>query len=268
MHTAAHFFEMKRKGEKIAMLTAYDAPTARMQAEAGIDVILIGDSVGTNVLGYASEQDVKLSDITHHVRAVRRGAPDTFLIGDMPYATYPDVATGLATARTIMEAGANMVKFEGARTDLVAAIVAAKIPLCCHIGLEPQNHEEKRLKGKTAADAKKLIADAQAIDAAGMNMVVLELIPAEVAAAITKILKAPTIGIGAGPDCDGQVLVMTDVLAYTGASFRHNKRFAEVGPAMKTAFSTYVSEVHGGQFPTHAHAFHMKEDELRMMREG
>ena len=266
MSTATRFFEMKRQGKPIAMLTAYDAPTARAQAEGGVDVILVGDSVGTNMLGYTSEREVKLSDITHHVAAVRRGAPDTYIIGDLPYATYDSVAQGLDSSRAIIAAGANMVKFEGPHVDLVEALVKEGIPVCCHLGLEPQHHEEKRLKGKTATDAAKLVADAIAVDKAGMSMIVLEVIPEEVAQVITQKLKAPTIGIGAGRFTDGQVLVMPDVLGYTQSNFRHNKRFAEVGIAMREASAAYTREVHERSFPAEPNAFHMPKDELALFK--
>lgn len=257
MRSAARFFEMKQKGEKIAMLTAYDAPTARAHAAGGVDVILVGDSVGTNMLGYASEREVQLADIAHHTRAVRRGAPDMFIISDLPYATYQSPEQALANARILVEAGADMVKFEGPLPEIVRAIKGAGIAVCCHLGLEPQNHEEKRLKGKTAAEARKLVEDARALDAAGMDMLVLEVIPEDVAEAATHAIKAPTIGIGGGRKTDGQVLVIVDVLGFTEANFRHNKRYAEVGAAMKQAAAAYVADVKSGAFPAEANAFKM-----------
>jgi 3-methyl-2-oxobutanoate hydroxymethyltransferase len=257
MQDAARFFDMKRNGEKIAMLTAYDAPTARAQEAGAVDLILVGDSVGTNMLGYASEKDVQLADIAHHTRAVRRGAPDTFIVSDLPYATYDTPEQAVASARVLVEAGADMVKFEGPLPEVVRAIKAAGIAVCCHLGLEPQHHEEKRLKGKTATEARKLIADSQALDAAGMDMLVLELVPEEVADAATRAVKAPTIGIGGGRRTDGQVLVIVDVLGFTDASFKHNKRYADVGKAMREAAAAYVADVHTGAFPAEANAFKM-----------
>ena len=268
MRDSARFFEMKRKGEKIAMLTAYDAPTARAQAAAGIDVILIGDSVGTNMLGYASEREVTLADIIHHTRAVRRGAPEAFIASDLPWATYTNPAQAVACARELVAAGADMVKFEGALPDIVRAIRDAGVAVCCHLGLEPQNHEEKRLKGRTAAEARKLVADAQALDAAGMDMLVLELVPEEVADAVTRAVKAPTIGIGAGRRTDGQVLVIVDVLGFTDAAFKHNKRYADVGKAMRDASAAYVADVHSGAFPAEANAFKMPKDEREAFGAG
>lgn len=261
MRSAARFFEMKRRAEKIAMLTAYDAPTARAQAAAGVDVILVGDSVGTNMLGYASEREVQLADIAHHTRAVRRGAPDMFVIADLPYATYQSPEQAAANAKILVDAGADMVKFEGPLPEIVRAIKGAGIAVCCHLGLEPQNHEEKRLKGKTAAEARKLVADSKALDAAGMDMLVLEVIPEDVAEAATKAIKAPTIGIGGGRKTDGQVLVIVDVLGFTDANFKHNKRYAEVGAAMRQAAAAYVADVKSGAFPAESNAFKMPKEE-------
>ena len=264
MSISSRFFEMKRGRQPITVLTAYDAPTAKAQAEAGIDLILVGDSVGTNFLGYASEQDVTLDDIAHHVRAVRRGAPDTPILADLPYATYETPANAVASAKILVAAGADMVKFEGARPDIVRALCAAGIPVSGHIGLEPQHHAEKRLKGKTAEAANQLLADAIALDEAGIAMLILELIPEVVATRISKAIAAPTIGIGAGRDTDGQVLVITDVLGYTDAVFRHNRRFAEVGAAVRQAAATYVVEVRERRFPAPGNVFAMPKAELAL----
>ena len=261
MRSAARFFEMKRKGEKIAMLTAYDAPTARAEAAGGVDLILVGDSVGTNMLGYASEREVQLADIAHHTRAVRRGAPDTFIVSDLPFATYQGPEQAVANAKILVEAGADMVKFEGPLPEIVRAIKEAGIAVCCHLGLEPQNHEEKRLKGKTAAEARKLVEDSRALDEAGMDMLVLDVIPEVLADVVTRAVKAPTIGIGGGRKTDGQVLVIVDVLGFTDANFKHNKRYAEVGAAMTQAAGAYVAEVKSGAFPAEANAFKMPKEE-------
>jgi 3-methyl-2-oxobutanoate hydroxymethyltransferase len=262
MSKADRFFQMKREGKPIAWITGYDAPSARAQAAAGADVILIGDSVGTNILGYASEREVTLDDIAHHTRAVRRGAPDTFLISDMPWATYTNERQAVDSARKLVAAGADMVKFEGALPRILKALVEDGVLVCSHLGLEPQNHEQKRLKGKTAADARAILDDALMMDAAGHSMLLLELIPEELSEAITKAVKAPTIGIGAGRATDGQVLVWPDVLGYTEHGFRHNRRYAEVGKAMFEAASAYVRDVHARRFPGAENVFHMPKDEL------
>lgn len=267
MSRTARFFEMKQRGEKIAMLTAYDYPTAKAEAEAGIDIILVGDSVGTNMLGYQSEQEVTLADIAHHLRAVRRGAPDTFLLADLPYRTYETVDMAVANAKILAAAGTDMVKFEGPRPEIVAALVAAGMNVCCHLGLEPQHHAEKRVKGRSADDALRLVADAVALDKAGMSMVVLELIPEEVGAQITKAIKAPTIGIGAGRYTDGQVLVVCDVLGFTDANFRHNRRYREVGRDMREAAGLYLQDVRARAFPGEANVFRMPKEELAALAE-
>ena len=266
MQKADRFLEMKRRGDKIAMLTAYDAPTARALAEAEIDIVLVGDSVGTNMLGYSGEREVTLADMVHHTAAVRRGAPQTFVISDLPWATYETPAQAVASARELVRAGADMVKFEGARPDVVAALVAEGVDVCCHLGLEPQNHLDKRLKGKTAADARQLVADAQALDEAGMAMLVLELVPEEVAEAITRVVEAPTIGIGAGAKTDGQVLVVVDALGVTEANFRHNRRYAEIGRAVRDAARAYVEDIHSGAFPGEANRFKMPKDEAELFK--
>lgn len=264
MSKTARFFEMKREGRPIAVLTAYDAPTAKAEAEAGVDILLVGDSVGMNMLGYASEKEVTLADICHHVRAVRRGAPEAAIIGDLPYMTYETPDMALANARLVIEAGADIVKFEGPRADIVETLVGASIDVCCHLGLEPQHHAEKRFKGRSAQEAEQLVQNAIRLDGAGMSMLVLELIPEEVAAATSQAIKAPTIGIGAGRKTDGQVLVICDVLGFTPANYRHNRRYQEVGGLMSAAAKAYVSDVRGKSFPGEANVLHMAKDELEI----
>ena len=268
MRSAKRFFDMKAAGERIAMLTAYDAPTARFQALAGIDIILVGDSVGTNILGYASEKDVTLADIAHHTRAVRRGAPDAYVIGDLPYRTCETPMDALENARILVEAGADMVKFEGTKPEIVRALKDAGLAVCAHIGLEPQHHEEKRLKGRTADEARSLVASAKTLDDAGVDMIVLEVIPEELGAAITKAVRAPTIGIGAGRGTDGQVLVVVDALGIGDGTFKHNRRYGALGEATRDAFAAYVRDVHAGAFPGPENAFRMKAEELKLFAAG
>lgn len=256
------FFDMKRRGEKIAVLTAYDAPTAQAEEDAGIDLILVGDSVGTNVLGYASEREVTLDDIAHHVRAVRRGAPDTPILADLPYATYDTPDMAVASARRLIAAGADMVKLEGFYPDIVRALVAGGIKVCGHLGLECQHHDEKRLKARTADEARRLEANAVAMAEAGLSLLVLELIPEPVATRITRALAIPTIGIGAGRQTDGQVLVITDVLGLTKVGFRHNRRFAELGTATRDAAKAYVEAVRAHEFPAAENVFSMAKGEM------
>ena len=262
MSIPERFFEMKRQGRPIVVLTAYDAPTARLHAEAGIDLILVGDSVGTNILGYQDEREVTLADILHHVRAARRGAPEAAIAADLPYGTYDTTADAVTNARAIVSAGANIVKFEGARPEIVAALKSAGIAVSGHLGLEPQHHAEKRLKGKTASAAQELLDNAVALDKAGLSLLILELIPEELASAITKAVAAPTIGIGAGRGTDGQVLVTTDMLGMTAANFRHNRRYAEIGQAAREAVAAYAADVRNRRFPGPENIFLMPKDAL------
>ncbi len=268
MSIKARFFEMKRQGQPIAVLTGYDFPTAKAEAAAGVDLILVGDSVGTNVLGYQSEQEVQLADIAHHVRAVRRGAPQTPILADLPYHTYETPQTAVANAQKLRDAGADLVKFEGARPEIAAAIIAAGIPVCGHLGLEPQTHRDKKLRGRSATEAARLVADAITLDKAGISLLVLELIPEEVAAKVTGAIAAPTIGIGAGRHTDGQVLVVTDLLGLTGLSFRHNRRYADLAPLIGTAITDYVRDVRRHAFPSEANAFAMPKDALLAFESG
>ncbi len=256
----ATFLE-KKQGRLIAVLTAYDYPTAKAEAAAGIDVILVGDSVGTNVLGYTSEKEVTLADIAHHVRAVRRGAPETPILVDLPFGSYDSPAAAVTNAKRLVEAGADLVKFEGPRAEIAAALTAAGIACAGHLGLEPQHHPEMRLKGRSTEEAAQLLADAQALDRAGVSLLVLELIPEEVAARITKAIAAPTIGIGAGRMTDGQVLVVNDLLGITGGNFRHNRRYAELGAEIGTALANYVRDVHEKHFPAEENVFHLTPEE-------
>lgn len=260
----SRFVEMKRKGEKISMLTAYDYPTAKAEAEAGIDIILVGDSVGTNILGYESEQQVTLADILHHLRAVRRGAPKSVILADLPYRTYETPELAVANAEKLREAGADIVKFEGPHPTIAAALVAAGFAACGHLGLEPQHHLDKRLRGRSAEEAKRLVTEAQALDRAGIALLVLELVPEEVAEKVTKAIGAPTIGIGAGRYTDGQVLVVSDMLGLLPLEFRHNRRYHEFGPLIRDAMAHYVRDVQDGRFPAEANVFHMPQDELSL----
>jgi len=258
---ATHFAGMKRRGEKIVVVTAYDAPTAQAAVEVGVDIILVGDSVGVNVLGYAHEREVTLSDMSHHIAAARRGAPETYIIGDLPFATYETQAQALASAKSLCEAGANCVKLEGARAELVRALKAADIDVCGHIGLESQHQAQKRRQGKTASAALRLLEDAQALDAAGQDFIVLELIPEELAAAITREISAPTIGIGAGAQTDGQVLVVNDLAGITRREFKHNRRYGAVGDVLRSALAAYAADVRSGSFPGPEQSFRLVEEE-------
>jgi 3-methyl-2-oxobutanoate hydroxymethyltransferase len=211
------FRETKKRGEKITALTAYDYPTARLLDESGLDVILVGDSLGMVVLGYEDTTEVTLADMVHHTRAAARGVKRALLVGDLPIHSYDDAAQAVSSARALMEAGAQAVKLEGGASHVaqIEAIIAAGIPVMGHIGMLPQSVREEggyKVKGRTQAEAEALLADAAAVEKAGVFAVVLEIVAAETARRITETLEIPTIGIGSGSHCDGQILVTHDLI--------------------------------------------------------
>ncbi len=211
------FRDTKKRGEKITALTAYDYPTARLLDESGIDVILVGDSLGMVVLGHEDTTEVTLADMVHHTRAAARGVKRALLVGDLPIHSYDDAEQAVSSARALMEAGAQAVKLEGGATHVaqIEAILAAGIPVMGHIGMLPQSVREEggyKVKGRTQAEAEALVADAVAVQKAGVFAVVLEIVAPETARAITHVLEIPTIGIGSGSHCDGQILVTHDLI--------------------------------------------------------
>jgi 3-methyl-2-oxobutanoate hydroxymethyltransferase len=267
MRDLTRFVEMKHSGCRIAVLTAYDAPTAKALHQAGIDILLVGDSVGTNLLGYASEREVTLADMCHHLGAVRRGAPEAVIIGDLPFGTYETPEAASASARRLVEAGADIVKLEGFRPHIVEALIEASIMVCGHLGLEPQHHARKSIKARSARDAVELVQNAIALQQAGISLLVLEMVPEEAAAAVTRSVGVPTIGIGSGGMTDGQVLVIVDVLGYTAENFRHNRRYQEIGGLVSEAAMSYVRDVRSRAFPAKAHTSHMAPEELVAFRD-
>jgi 3-methyl-2-oxobutanoate hydroxymethyltransferase len=259
--------EMKQRGEKIAMLTAYDYATAKLVDEAEIPLILVGDSLGMVVLGYESTIPVTMEDMLHHTKAVVRGTQKAMVIGDMPFMTYHiSVEDALYNAaRFIQEGGAQAVKLEGGLTvaEKVKRIVECGIPVMGHIGLTPQSIHQFggfKIQGKTPEAAARLLEDARALETAGAFAVVLETVPAPLAKLITKKISIPTIGIGAGPDCDGQVQVINDILG-SFADFvpRHAKQYAKLTDIISKAVSSYRDEVKAGKFPTEKHSHQMDE---------
>lgn len=255
---------MKKKGVLITMLTAYDYPSAKLAEEADIDMILVGDSLGNVVLGYNSTIPVTLDDMVYHTRAVARGAEETFIVADMPFMTYHgDIDESLRGVRRLMQEGhAHAVKMEGGEeiAGTVKRIVQSGVPVLGHIGLTPQSVNQiggYRIQGKDAQDAQRLMNDAKALEAAGAFAIVLELVTEEAAAEISKALSIPTIGIGAGRYCDGQVLVFHDILKY--ASPYRDKRFvktyADVGSIIREGITQYVKEVKDRSFPAEEHVF-------------
>ena len=262
--------EMKRKGQRIPMLTAYDYPTARLLDEAGIPIILVGDSLGLVVLGYDSTVRVTMEEMLHHTRAVVRGTQHALIVGDMPFMSYqPDIPTAIRNAgRFLQEAGAQAVKLEGGETvaETVRSIVQCGIPVMGHIGLTPQSANQLggyRVQGKTSEAAAQLIRDAHALEDAGAFSIVLECVPAPLSRIITQRLSVPTIGIGAGVHCDGQVQVLHDMIGlFTDFVPRHAKRYASMAETLKEAVASYVQEVQEETFPTEKESFSMDESVL------
>jgi 3-methyl-2-oxobutanoate hydroxymethyltransferase len=251
---------------KITCLTAYDYPTARLLDEAGVDVLLVGDSLGMVVLGYDSTLPVTIEEMLHHTRAVRRGTRHALLVSDMPYGSYhADAAEAVRNAtRFVKEAGAEAVKVEGGerRMEMISRLVDAEIPVMGHIGLTPQSVNAFggfRVQGKTAEASEQLLRDARAVEAAGAFSIVLESIPRELAARITAELRIPTIGIGAGPDCDGQVLVINDLVGLTfGHQPKFTRRYADVGAILSRAAAEYCRDVREGTFPSDEESYHAR----------
>ena len=252
------------QNKKITCLTAYDYPTARLVDEAGVDVVLVGDSLAMVMLGHDSTLPLTLDEALHHTKAVRRGVARALVVADMPYGSYHgDINESLRNAmRFVKEAGAEAVKIEGGerRLELIARLTEAEIPVMGHIGLTPQSVNALggyRVQGKTPNAAEQVLRDARAVEAAGAFSIVLEAIPRELAAEITKAVRIPTIGIGAGPDCDGQVLVLHDLLGLTFQNPpKFARRYANVGETILKAVREYCADVENGRFPTDAESYH------------
>ena len=275
-NTVSTLLKQKQSGDKITMLTAYDYTTAKIMDECGVNAILIGDSLGMVMLGYENTLPVTMEDMIHHTAAVSRGAENAFVVADMPFMSYQvSVQDAVINAgRLIKEGGANAVKLEGGAevSDQIRAIVNASIPVVAHLGLTPQSVNAFggfKVQGKSLDKARKLIADALEIQEAGACALVLEGIPAKLADIITKKLFIPTIGIGAGNGCDGQVLVYQDMLGLTtGHTPKFVKRFAEVGALMRQGITDYISETKEGSFPADEHTYAVDDDVINeLMKE-
>lgn len=260
---------MKKRGERIPMLTAYDYTTAQMIDAAEIPMILVGDTLGMVVLGYDSTVPVTIGDMLHHIKAVVRGAKRALVVGDLPFLTYTSPDQALHNAgRLLQEAGCQAVKLEGgaAVAPTVQRLTQAGIPVMGHLGFTPQSENVlgKRVQGKTAEAARQLIEDALLLEQAGAFAIVLELIPAPLAQAVSERLRVPTIGIGAGAGCDGQVQVIHDMLGlYTDFVPRHAKRYRSLADEIRGAAGEYAAEVRAGSFPTDSHSSKMNEAVLQ-----
>ena len=251
----------KERGERFVMLTAYDHPTARILDEAGIPVILVGDSVGDNILGYPNTVPVTMEEMLHHTRAVARGATNALVVGDMPFMSYQaSLEEGIRNAgRFLKEGGAAAVKLEGPMTDLATALVDRGIPVMAHLGLTPQSVHAMggyRVQGRSDRDAERLMLQAESMNKAGAFAIVLEGMPADVARRITKAVDVPTIGIGAGPHCDAQVLVLTDLLGLSSRTPpRFVKPYANLRQVITDAVTAFRDDVVDGRFPDTAHSY-------------
>lgn len=275
--TTVKMLKMKRDREPIAMVTAYDYPSAKLAEEAGADILLVGDSLGNVVLGYDSTIPVTLEDMIYHSRAVARGVTTAFVVTDMPFMRYHGSldSTLSAVARLMQEGHCKAVKMEGGAeiAQTVEAIVRAGVPVMGHIGLTPQSVHQMggyRVQGKTAEQARRLINDAKALEQAGAFAVVLELVPEELAKQISAELTIPTIGIGAGRYCDGQVLVFHDLLQYspTPDTKKFVRTYADIGAQIRTGISRFVEEVKSKQFPAEEHAFHGEQQPVGSLYGG
>ncbi len=262
----SHLATIPTEGHRrITCLTAYDYPTARLLDDAGVDILLVGDSLGMVVLGYENTLPVTVDEMVHHVRAVRRGARRALVVADMPYGSFHvSLDESVANAvRFVKEGGAEAVKIEGGekRMELIARLVEAEIPVMGHVGLTPQSVNALggfKVQGKTFEAAQQLIRDARGVEAAGAFSIVLESVPRELAVQLTEQLRIPTIGIGAGPDCDGQVLVFHDLVGLTfGGVPKFARQYANVAETISRAVSEYCDDVRNGRFPSDAESYHL-----------
>lgn len=271
--TVTFFQKQKKEGKRISMLTAYDYSTAALMEKAGIDAVLIGDSLGMTMLGLPDTLAVTMEDMIHHTLAVSRALNETFLIADLPFMSYQASVCEAVhnSGRLVKEGFAQAVKIEGGAKirEQIEAIVKADIPVCAHIGLTPQSVNTFggfKVQGKSEEAARKLIEDARAVEEAGAFMVVLECVPAKLAELVTRSLSIPTIGIGAGAGCDGQVLVYQDMLGmFSGIKPKFVKQFANIGDTMVEAFKAYDGEVKAGTFPDEEHTFPIADEILEKL---
>jgi 3-methyl-2-oxobutanoate hydroxymethyltransferase len=269
------FYRMKKEGEKITWLTCYDYPTAQFEEAAGIDMILVGDSLGMCVYGYQSTVPVTMEQCIIHCEAVRRGAPNTFVMGDMPFMSYQksDEDSVVNAGRFLKEAGVDAIKLEGGKRVIsrVKAILDAGIVVCGHIGLTPQSSGQlggHKAQGRTVESAQLVIEDALAIEEAGAHLLLLEAVPPEVAAFITRKLAIPVLSIGAGPECDGQLLIVSDLIGqFQAFTPKFVKKYANIAEVITSGMKEYVKDVRAGAFPVDEHCYHMLKGEEEKFKE-
>jgi 3-methyl-2-oxobutanoate hydroxymethyltransferase len=254
--------EKKKNGTPFSVVTAYDYPTAKIEEEVGIDLILVGDSVGTNVLGYSSETEVTMADMVHHLKAVCRGAPNSCIMVDVPFGAAPDPFTAFENGRLLIENGADVVKIEGwkEQKNTVMYLTEMGVPVCGHIGYNPQYHGSRaHVFGKDSADARELIRSAQTLEQAGAVLLLIEKVAEEVCRYITEKIKIPVIGIGSGRFCDAQVLVFHDIVGLSERSFKHARAFATLRDTTTFALRSYKNEVEQRLFPAEENVVHCSE---------
>ncbi len=266
----SHLLVKKRQHEPIVMVTCYDYPTAQIEDEAGVDIIFVGDSVGTNMLGYASETEVTMEDMLHHLKAVRRGVKEAYLLVDLPHQSYQTPSMALENAQRLLAEGADGVKLEGGieQVAVVRTLVAHDIEICGHIGFTPQTLGTKgRVQGRSSEQGKALLRSAQALEQAGLSLLVLELVSEPVSELITQHLHIPTIGIGSGRYCDGQVLVVTDLLGISPLERKLFKRYERLRERSTEALIRYKHEVQQRSFPTEDNSFtKISEEEVTVLK--
>lgn len=257
-----YLLDKKKNKQKIIALTCYDYTTALLQDKAGIDVIFVGDSVGTNVLGYEDETQVTMDDIVHHLKAVRRGVKESFILADLPHMSYQTPEQALENSKRLISHGADCVKLEGLQEDVVKCLIEHKIPVCGHLGLQPQTHQKKAVQGKTFDQAKEIITAAKRLETLGVFMLVLELIPEELGQVLSQKLNIPTIGIGSGRYTDGQVLIVNDILGITPRKFRLAKKYQDFQTLTVDAIEKYSRDIEDNIFPAEENLRHMPKPEL------
>ena len=266
--TVSYILQKKQAGKKITMLTAYDYFTGKVVDKAGIDAVLVGDSLAMVVLGYDSTALVTMNDMIHHAKAVNRGNETALLIGDMPHKSFETPDKAVKNAKRFMEeAGCDAVKLEGETYEAASAIIREGIPVLAHLGLTPQTASHFKVQGKDAVNAKLILDASLKFEKIGCFGIVLECVPAKLAAIISARLTIPTIGIGAGPDCDGQVLVLNDLLGlYDKFTPKFVKKYADMGNVAKDAILNFKAEVESGNFPAEEHSFKIKKAELEKLK--
>ncbi|OLY63619.1 3-methyl-2-oxobutanoate hydroxymethyltransferase [Leptospira santarosai] len=270
--TLQYLKEKKRNNEKISVLTSYDFLTTQILEEANIDMIILGDSVGTNALGYQNETEVTLDDMIHHTKAVCRAKKNVFLVVDLPYKTYKTPKEAVENAKKLIDIGADAVKFEGIQENILYELKKNELNVMCHIGLNPQHDQERMNRGKIAkgklfSEATELLKGAKLLEKAGADLIILEKIPGKISKIITENINMPTIGIGAGKHCDGQVLIIYDLLGMNKRNFKHSPAYINIRKIIKDTINKYKFEIDEGLFPNETQTNIIKDSEYDLIRD-